>query len=877
MKRNSFLYAQILLLASFATAQRLPNIAVPENYKLSFAPDFTKDNFAAEETIQVRVLKPASQIVLNSAEIDFQDASITSGDATQKAKVMLDKERQTATLAVDKSLAAGTATIHIKYTGILNNELRGFYLGKDGQGRKYAVTQFESTDARRAFPSFDEPVYKATFDITVIADKGHVAISNNEVESDTPGPGDGKHTVKFATTAKMSSYVVAVAVGDFEYIEGSADGIPIRVYSMPGKKQLGAFALEAAEHVLHYFDHYLGIKYPFGKLDLIGLPDFSAGAMENTGCITFRESLLLLDEQRASVNLKKEVASVMAHEIAHQWFGDLVTMQWWDDVWLNEGFATWMENKSVEPWKPEWNLQLDDALETGRALNVDSLTNTRPIHQAAETPAQILELFDGIAYDKTAAVLRMLEAYVGPETFRAGVNEYLKQHAFGSARADDFWNAVARVSKKPVDQVMLTFVKQPGAPMVNVKSHCSGNATTVTLGQQRYLYDRTMFKAGSDELWQVPVCLKTAPAQAGEKTMERCELLTKKEENFTLPGCVPWVLANAGAKGYYYSGYQPAAVQALVHDVETALTPAERIALLADTWASVRVGREPIGDYLGLAEGLRADRDRAVLEQVFKQLDYIGEYVVTENDRDAYQAWLRRLLIPLAQQLGWEPKPGESDEQKSLRAQLLQTLGYTARDPLALAEAGKLTEKTLKNPASVERDLASAALRLAARNGDPALYDEILAATKNSKTPEDYYLYFRTLARFSDPKLLERALEYAISPEVRSQDSLSLITRVMKNRAGERVAWDFVRLHWADVEKAGGPFASADIVEAAASFCDAGMRDEIKDFFTTHNNSAAERTLKQSLERVNYCMDLKTQQADQLASWLERHGSSAGK
>ena len=877
MKRTSLLSAQILLLASFVTAQRLPNIAVPENYKLNFAPDFTKDNFAGEETIQVRVLKPTSQIVLNSAEIEFHDADIISGGATQKAKITLDKEKETATLAVDKPLTAGAATIHIKYTGTLNNELRGFYLGKDGQGRKYAVTQLESTDARRAFPSFDEPAYKATFDITVIADKGHIAISNNKVESDTPGPGEGKHTVKFATTAKMSPYLVAVAVGDFEYIEGSADGIPIRVYSTPGKKQLGAFALEAAENVLRYFDHYLGVKYPFGKLDLIGLPDFSAGAMENTGCITFRESILLLDEQHASVDLKKEVAGVIGHEIAHQWFGDLVTMQWWDDVWLNEGFATWMESKSVEPWKPEWNPELDDALETGRALNADSLANTRPIHQAAETPAQILELFDGIAYGKAAAVLRMLEAYVGPETFRAGVSEYLKRHAYGSAKADDFWSALAQVSKKPVDKIMPTFVKQPGAPMVSVKSRCSGNATTIALEQQRYFYDRAMFNRGSDELWLLPVCLKTAPAQAGGKAAERCELLSKKEENFTVTGCVPWVLANAGAKGYYHSGYQPEAVQALARDVETALTPAERITLLADTWAAVGVGQQPIGDYLQLAEGLQADRNRAVLEQLFKQLDYIGEYLMNDNDRDPYQAWLRRLLTPVAQQLGWEPKPGESDEQKSLRAQLLHILGYTGRDPEALSEARKLTEQVLKNPASVERDLAATALRLAARNGDSALYDRVLAGTKSSKTPEEYYLYFRTLARFSDPRLLQRTLEYAISPEVRSQDTLSLIARVMNNRAGEKVGWDFVRLHWAEVEKAGGPFASSEIVGAADSFCDAGMRDEIKDFFTTHNVPAAERTLKQSLERVNYCVDLRTQQAGQLASWLERHGSSTGK
>src|SRR6204780_4795714 len=361
-------------------------------------------------------------------------------------------------LAVEKPLPAGPATVHITYTGILNSEMRGLYLGKDDQGRKYAATQFEATDARRAFPSFDEPDYKATFDITAVAGKGLVAISNQKVLSDTAGPGD-KHSVTFATTAKMSSYLAALVVGNFEYIEGEADGIPIRIYSTPGKKEMGKFALETAEHVLGYYDKYFGIKYPYGKLDLIGLPDFSAGAMENTGCITFREVVLLIDEQHGSVGLKKTIASVIAHEMAHQWFGDLVTMKWWDDIWLNEGFATWMETKPVAKWKPEWNYDLDNVSGTGGTLNVDSLANTRPIHQAAETPAQIQELFDGIAYGKAASVLRMLESYLGEETFRAGVNAYLKEHQYGNSTADDFWDTQAKTSKNPVDKTIPTGVK----------------------------------------------------------------------------------------------------------------------------------------------------------------------------------------------------------------------------------------------------------------------------------------------------------------------------------------------------------------------------------------------------------------------------------
>ncbi len=503
MKRILAVMTFAAVALSLAAAQRLPDIATPENYKLTFTPDLDKATFEGDETITIKVLKATPEITLNAVDISFHDVSITSDGVTQKAKVTPEKEKEMVVLSVDKPLAAGPATIHITYSGILNNEMRGFYLGKDNEGRKYAATQFEATDARRAYPSFDEPDYKATFDITAVADKDMVAISNGKVASDTPN-GD-KHTIRFTPTPKMSSYLAALVVGHFEYIEGSVDGIPIRVWSTPGKKEMGRFALDVAEHVLTYYNNYFAIKYPYGKLDLIGLPDFSAGAMENTACITFREVILLIDEKHGSIGLKKEISSVIAHEMAHQWFGDLVTMKWWDDIWLNEGFATWMSSKPVEAWKPEWHFELDDVSDANQAMNVDSLTNTRPIHQAAETPDQIQELFDGIAYGKAAAVLHMLEAYLGEDTFRAGVNAYLKKHEYANATAADFWDAQAKTSKKPVDQIMPTFVEQAGVPIINLKSQCSGSSTSVTVEQKRYYSDRAKYEAANDQLWQIPI------------------------------------------------------------------------------------------------------------------------------------------------------------------------------------------------------------------------------------------------------------------------------------------------------------------------------------------------------------------------------------
>jgi aminopeptidase N/puromycin-sensitive aminopeptidase len=858
-----------LITFSMALAQRLPDVAIPENYKLTFTPNLEKAAFEGDEAISLRVLKPTSQITLNAVDIDFHDVTITSGGKTQKATVTPDKAKEMVVLEVASPLAEGPATVHIAYRGILNSEMRGLYIGKDDHGRKYAASQFEATDARRAFPSFDEPDYKATFDITAVADSGLVAISNSKVLSDQPSP-NGKHTVRFATTPKMSSYLAALVVGNFEYIEGEADGIPIRVYSTPGKKEMGRFALESAQHILNYYDKYFSVKYPYGKLDLIGLPDFSAGAMENTGCITFREVILLIDEQHGSVGLKKEIASVIAHEMAHQWFGDLVTMKWWDDIWLNEGFATWMSSKPIQSWKPEWNFNLDDVSDTNHTLNTDSLANTRPIHQAAETPAQIQELFDGIAYGKAAAVLRMLEAYLGEQTFRDGVNAYIEKHQYANATANDFWSAQAKTSKKPVDQIMPTFVKQAGVPIIDLKPQCSANSTRVTIDQHRYYYDREKFQSTNDELWQIPFCMKSSTGE------QKCELLTKKQETFTLPGCSTWVIGNAGATGYYRVGYEATSVKALAVDAESKLSSAERIALLADLWASVRVGREPVGDYLAFAQGLASERERAVLEDLLGQLHYIGRYLVTDSDRESYRAWLRQLLTPILADIGEEPKPEEKDEKKALRALLFRTLGYDARDPQVLADAEKVTAQALQNSSSVDREFAASAFAVQALKGDKAFYEKLMATLKTPMSPEEYYVNLFTLARFEDPQLLQRTLDYAISADVRSQDALGLIARVMGNPAGQKLAWDFVREHWPAIEKSGGPFASAEVINATDSFCDASMRDEVVSFYSKHKIDAAERTYRQSIERINNCVDLKSQQEPQLATWLDRHGSTAG-
>jgi aminopeptidase N len=553
------------------------------------------------------------------------------------------------------------------------------------------------------------------------------------------------------------------------------------------------------------------------------------------------------------------------------WFGDLVTMSWWDDIWLNEGFATWMSSKPLEAWKPEWNVNLDDVRDTGEALDLDSLQNTRPIHQSAETPAQIQELFDGIAYTKTAAVLRMLESYLGEDKFKAGVNAYLQAHAYGNATKTDFWSALAGASNKPVDQIMPTFVDQPGAPVVSVTAQCDNNKTAVTLTQHRFYYDKSLLEGPSNQLWQIPVSLK-AP-NAGGVT----ELITAPQQKVSMPECDSWVFADANGNGYYRIKYDSDSFERLTRNAEKDLNPPERLVLVRDTWAAVRAGEQPIGDFMHLADALAAERNSVVVGQMNRQLDYIGEHLVSDSDRDQYQSWIRSLLGPVLKETGWQPMAGEDENRKDLRAYVIYTLGYTGRDPAVLSKATELVQKALENPANVDPSLGETVFSLAAIDGKTAFYDQLLAHLKSaSGGPQQYYRYLFTLARFRDPALLQRTLQYAMSQDVRTQDSLLLIGSVMRNPAAGQLAWNFVENNWQQINKIMGGYNTGGIVQSTGSFCDARLRNDVRTFFTQHAVPDAERAFRQAQENSGYCINLKANQSPVLAAWLGQHASASG-
>ncbi len=866
MRKTVSFVALILALAPVVAGQRLPEIATPEKYQLTVALDFDKENFTGDETIDVRVPKPTSTIVLNAAEITFAEVTVTAAGKTQTAKVTPDEDKQMATLALDQPLAAGPATIHICYTGILNGQLRGLYLSK-ANGRKYAVSQLENTDARRMFPSFDEPSYKATFDLTAIIDKGDTALSNGKIISDTPGPGEAKHTLKFATSPKMSSYLVALAVGDWQCVEDTADGIPVRICGTPDKKRYADFALQAAVFSMKFYDQYFGIKYPYGKLDILGAADFSAGAMENTGLVIARD-LIFVDPQQSSYLLRKAVAQqLIAHEIAHQWFGDLVTMKWWDDVWLNEGFATWMSFKPMEAWKPEWNLETDAVRSSTGAMGTDSLSSTRAIEAHAETPAEIQELFDDIAYNKAAAVLRMVEGYVGPETFRKGVNAYLSKYAYSNATSEDFWNTIAEVSHKPVDHIMSGFVKQPGVPLVSLKSSCAGGGTKATVSQQRYFRDRSLLEAGSKEMWAIPVCLKSSKN-------EQCELLASKDQPVALAGCGDGTFANAGGRGYYHSGYTSENFNRIASAAEASLSAPERYMLLEDAFAGLHANSLQASDFMNLARDLKDDPSTAVMDQLTNYMQFANDYLVNDSDRPQFEAWIRATFGPVAAQMGWESAAQDSDEMRERRADLLTLMGLIGRDPKAIAFARDLLDKSLKSE-PVDRTMMIAAIPIAARDGDAALYDAIVAHFPQIKTPEEGLFFGQALCFFSDPALLTRTMKFAISPMMRSQDAPQVFGAVLGNPAGRQVAWNFIRDNWTEVSAKLSNYSDSNLVGGAGVFCDASKREEVQSFFTGQKVPASDRTLKLTLEQIDGCIDLRTHQEPNLQTWLQKQPSGS--
>ncbi len=873
---RTVLIVALLLVASVAdprTAQaaRLPATVVPSHYALWFAPDLARATFRGRTTIDVTVREASTRVVLHAAELRFQQVIVADAGGRQRARVVLDPAQETATLEVTRPLRTGTARLEFTYTGILNDKLRGLYLAEAG-GRRYAVSQMEATDARRAFPCFDEPALKATFDVSATVPRELVAISNGRQLRDRPDPGGRTHTLTFSRTPRLSTYLVALFVGAFECRENTAEGIPVRVCATPGTRRLTGFALETAREQLRYFTAELQVPYPFDKLDLIAVPDFAAGAMENAGAIAFRESALLADPDTASVSTRLGVATTIAHELAHQWFGDLVTMRWWDDLWLNEGFATWMESRPVAALHPEWQAELGDVQSVQEAIATDVLRHTRPVRLAVETPDAINEAFDAIAYQKGAALLRSAEQLVGRERFRAGITAYLRQFAWGNVRSEDAWDALTRSTGQPVDRIMRGFIDQPGVPVVSMARRCEDGVSTVSLTQQRFDLQGPAIDAAATT-WGIPVCARSA----GGAT--RCALFEGVRASITVPSsrCGDPLVPNVSGWGYYLARMEPDDVRALVHAPE-AMTAPERLRLAGDEWWLLRGGHHDLSLYLEVAAALVRDPAPAILREITSRLSWIGGALFPPDGRAVYQDWLRAQLDPLLAQLGSQ-RGATTESDLARTATLLSVLGGTARDPDVLRDAAARARRYLDDPSTLEPALVSTIVSLAATGGDASLYERYLGMVdRRDLTPAERDAFLAALTAFEAPALIARTQRLAISPAVRTQDGSWMLSQLLEHPASRDSTWQFVRANWPAIETRLGVYEGlATVVRGLGGFCSTDAAREIETFFQEHPTSAVSRSVDLVVERVTACAATRARQASAVEAWLRAHAGASGR
>ena len=838
---------------------RLPRTVTPVRYDLTLAPDLGRASFAGEARIQVDVHEAVREVVLNALELDILTASLDG----QAGTVELDEELERATLRFDSAVEPGRRELHLTFTGTLNDKLRGFYRSTftddDGNECVIATTQFESTDARRAFPCWDEPDLKAVFGVTLIVDEGLMAVSNSPIVSES-SLGDGRREVRFSDTMKMSTYLVAFVVGPLEATPPvDVDGVPLRVVCVPGKSHMAGFALEVAAHSLRYFARYFGIPYPGEKLDLIGLPDFAMGAMENLGAVTFRENLVIIDPERATRGELERVADVVAHEVAHMWFGDLVTMKWWNGIWLNEAFATFMELLCVDDFRPEWDRWVTFGLTRGVAMVTDAMESTRPVEFPVAAPEEAEGMFDVLTYQKGGGVLRMLEQYLGGEAFRSGIVRYIDTHQYGNTETTDLWDAIEASTGEPARATMDTWIFQGGYPVVSVD--LSGDGTELHLAQRRFRYVEP--STTDPSLWQVPVLWR---ALVNGEVVQGRFLLTSVEASVTLPGKPDWVVVNAGGWGVYRVRYAPALLRALTTDISH-LDKLERFNLVSDTWASVLAGTTAPAEFVDLLRLFRDETDPAVWGAVSGALSVLRR-ALPRDQRAGFESFVRDLVRPQVSRLGWEPVAGESELDGELRGALLVALGYLGADLEVVEKARSVHERYLEEPESVDPNVAEAVATLVARSGGEAEFQTFLDRFRSPSTPQEQMRYLYQLANFPHEGLARRALDLAVG-EVRTQNGPFLIAYVLLSQDHAGLAWEFIESHWDEINSRFTEPLIPRMLETLSYVTDAALAGRIRAFMSAHPLRAGMQTVEQAMERMDVHVAFAQREAAQLPTAFE--------
>jgi puromycin-sensitive aminopeptidase len=849
---------------------RLPRAVIPSRYQLTLEPDLDAAAFAGEERVAVEVIEPVDEVVLNANELEIDEAWFepAGGGSRRTATVTLEPTTERARLSVAEPLDAGSWVLHTTFRGVLNDKLTGFYRStftdESDDEHVIAVTQFEATHARQAFPCWDEPEMKAVFSVALVVPAHLTAVSNGaEISSETVD--DDRRRITFADTMKMSTYIVAFVIGPLEATDAIQGGdVPLRVVHVPGKGHLTGFALESAAFALQFFTDYYGIPYASDKCDLIAVPDFAFGAMENLGCITFREVLLLVEPDRSTQPELQNIADVIHHEVAHMWFGDLVTMKWWNGIWLNEAFATFMEMKCTNAFRPEWERWVSFGLSRSAAFEVDSLRSTRPIEFEVVSPQDAEGMFDILTYEKGGAVLRMLEQYLGEEAFRDGIRHYLSLHQYSNTETTDLWDAIEESSGEPVRQIMDTWIFQGGYPVV--EAELVGDRT-LRLRQERFLYpldgDEGHDDGGHRELWAVPILYRWS---TGSRTDQVRVLLTDGQHDVELPEPVEWVHLNAGGSGFYRTRYRGVLREQLAGHVGE-LTPLERYNIVDDAFASVLQGTSTAVDFIDLARSFADDTDLAVWQRLaaaFVMLDRI----VDDATRVRLQATVRAIAAPALHRMGWSPGEGESDRDRETRAALFDLVGVVGADEDVRARARALHVSYVEDPSSVDPAMAAAAVSVIADSGDSEDFESFLERFRKTDNPQEEMRYLNALAKFQDEGSFSRMLDLTLS-EVRTQNAPFLLARAMTNRANGAKAWEFISRNWSTLVERFPSNTMVRMADGVRALTDPAVAQDVLAFFAEHSLPQGERTLAQHLERLRVNVAFRERERPALAAALE--------
>jgi puromycin-sensitive aminopeptidase len=853
---------------------RLPANVRPQTYALSLTPDIQSFTFSGHEVIRLVVVDSTDRITFNAAELTISKAQITlsNGTVLSPDEVLIQESDETVALVFNQMIPVGPASLFVEFQGVLNDQLRGFYRSRyndgDGTPRVLLTTQFEPTDARRAFPCWDDPGVKATFQVTLRIPEEFVAISNMPVQAENLEP-DGLKSVVFLETPTMSTYILAFVVGDMAFVEGTASGgTTMRVWAIKGKEQQGLFALENAIWLLEYFNSYFGVPYPLPKLDHIAIPDFAAGAMENWGAITYREVALLYDPEHSGASTRQRILQIVAHEMAHMWFGDLVTMKWWDDLWLNESFASWMGDKAVDQLYPEWEMWTQFVShDTNAGLALDGLRNSHSIEAKVDNPSEVQQLFDAISYSKGAAVLRMLEEYLGPEIFQAGLQDYIRKYQYNNAETNDLWDALGKSSRQPVAEIMDTWIKQIGYPVLYLESESGPFGEDIRISQSRFLYDRLLGEDSDPTLWQVPLTLLTN--DGASRT-----LFASRDISIPVASPTTWVKANPDQTGFYRVNYTDENwdnLELLLHGGQ--LSPTDRLGLQNDAYALMRAGIVPATRFLSLADRYRAETNAMVWGDVSANIRALDRLLTDVPWIASYHRFAQGLFTEIIGDVGWDMKEGEGHLEALCRATVLANSGYFGNAEV-VREASERFDKHVHGDGNLHPDLRGIVYGLVAQYGDQVLYQTMWELQESADLHEEKLRLLLALCRFSEPTLIAETLRLSLTDKVRSQDAVMLITAASASQQGRDLAWEFIQKHWTELDRryGGGGFALMRLVAITGGFTNLSRANEVEAFFNNHPAPAASRTIEQSLEQIRLNAKWLELNQDPVFTWLSEKG-----